>query len=381
MRQKKITLFIFFILTAVIISVILVTGKKGVDNKSYENNTNVLEITKNIEEREISFHKMGNNQGNIENGGEQTFWGDSRILVNVDLDNQSNKRMLFFNLDTQELQLACDKKACLHNESDCASNEIFRYLISYSDVYFGVSDHYTKEILKCSNSETTCYYKCKNDIYGLWGYRNYLYYMTDFGIYRISLKKKRKEEKVLDKPVLYEYLTFYEDKMFFCEEDKLLYSADLDGRNKVRICDDMAYSPQIHRGRLYYRSAEYDAKGSYEIENDLYSITLDGKNKKKIVDDVYQFNALEDAIYYTTIPDDGETTLYSVDYNGKNKKKIMDCAASYLYVFEETDWILYMKTEGELQPGEEGGKPTHLYCVKKDGSQVKRLEYPQIIEE
>ena len=74
-----------------------------------------------------------------------------------------------------------------------------------------------------------CFYRLKDDIYGLWGYQGYLYYMTDFGIYRLSIQNPAEKEKVLDRPVLYEYLTFYKDKMYFCSEDKLLYQADLDG--------------------------------------------------------------------------------------------------------------------------------------------------------
>ena len=57
------------------------------------------------------------------------------------------------------------------------------------------------------------------------------------------------------------------------------------------------------------------------------------------------------------------------------------CQAAYLYVCEGTDWLLVEKIDGELPYGWEGGKPTHLYCVKKDGTQSRRLAYPKTVGE
>lgn len=61
-------------------------------------------------------------------------------------------------------------------------------------------------------------------------------------------------------------------------------------------------------------------------------------------------------------------------------RKITKCESTYLYVFEQTDWLVFQKAEGELPPGEEGGLPTHLYCIKKDGTQCCRLDYPKVLE-
>lgn len=92
------------------------------------------------------------------------------------------------------------------------------------------------EIWKIQNNEINCIYRSKNHIGGLWGYRKYLYFMNDFGIYRISIDDPSKEEQVIDKPVSYEYVTFYKDKIYFCLEDLLLYQANLDGSDKKRFC-------------------------------------------------------------------------------------------------------------------------------------------------
>ena len=39
-----------------------------------------------------------------------------------------------------------------------------------------------------------------------------------------------------------------------------------------------------------------------------------------------------------------------------------------------------MTYEGQLKEGQVGARPTHLYCVKKDGSGENRLDYPKKVE-
>ena len=207
-------------------------------------------------------------------------------------------------------------------------------------------------------------------------------YMTDFGVYRVPVQGTAEAEQVLERPVTYEDLTFSKDKMYFCGEDQLLYVANLDGKNKKRLVKEKAGFPQVYDGRIYYRNDEYDKNGWYELNLSLMSVSLDGTDKKKIIDEVYQFNVADGGIYYTEIPKaDGDTKLHFYDLQTGEDREITDCQIAGVYIFEEADWIVIKKAEGELEPGEEGGKPTHLYCVKKDGSQCQRLEYPKELEE
>lgn len=331
-------------------------------------------------ETKLDYSGLGNQQGNTENGGNQTWVEVDRILISTEIEEQS--KMFYFDTKTQKLQPACDKDACLHNGTDCTSGLHLEYLQSYGSAWFGVPmNRNRQEIWKIQQGEASCIYKSDQDIVGIWCYDGWLYYMTDYGVYRTSLEKPKKAVRVLDRPVLFEYLTFYEDSMYFCEEDRLLYRADLDGKNKTRLLDEQVLSPQIYEDQIYYRSAEYDKNGMWEEKNTLFRVSLDGKNKKKVIDQTYLFDLADDGIYYTDLPEDQETTLYYMDLKTGDQRKIADCHAGYVYIFPETDWIVMERTDGELKEGEEGGKPTHLYCVRKDGSGCQRLEYPQMIEE
>lgn len=336
---------------------------------------------KNASEEKINYSGLGNEQGNLENGGGQTYLKSRGALLS--LYDEDGDEMLCFDDSNQELKFYCSKSGCLHNDNECVSNQMLRYLLSYSDVVYGVPDSTVNEIWQCKNNRMRCFYRSKNDIYGLWGYHGYLYFMTDFGVYRISFENPSKKEKVLDRPVLFEYLTFYKDKMYFCYEDQLLYQADLDGGHQKRFCDEKLFSPQVCGDRLYYRSAEYDKKGRFQLKNTLKCISLKNKKKKTILDEVYQFNVdtKDNKIYYTQIITEDEASLNVMDLANGKKHKITNCAMAYLYTFPESDWIVFEKTDGKLEDGEEGGAPTHLYCIKKNGSGEKRLDYPKKIEE
>ena len=138
-------------------------------------------------------------------------------------------------------------------------------------------------------------------------------------------------------------------------------------------------SPQICGDFIYYRSAEFDKNGKFQMKNTLKCISIKNKKKKVILDEVYQFNVdtKERVIYYTQLSQDDDAVLNVIDLNNLKKRKITDCASAYLYTFPESDWIVFEKYEGETEEGEIGGRPTRLYCIKKDGSGEKKLDYPE----
>lgn len=395
MKRRNLTIVIITTFCVMLIGgIILLLGRKEVGEnvgnheikeKSDSHTEDAVNSTNVLSDVDIDFSGLGNEQGNLENGGEQTYLENRGILLSTFDD--TGKFMLCFDDSAQELQFFCNKSSCLHNGNECVTNQILRYLLSYFSVSFGVPENALNEIWKCQNNELSCFYRSDNDIYGIWGYRGYIFFMTDFGVSRVSIDNPAKEEAVLDRPVLYEYLTFYEDKMYFCEEDRLLYQSNLDGSEKQRFCDEKLVSPQICDGYLYYRSAEFDEKGQFEMKNTLKSISLKDKKEKTIIDEVYQFNVdtKERKIYYTELSTDGETTLNVINLDDGKINRITDCASAYLYIFPQSDWIVFEKYEKELreelEEGEVAGKPTHLYCIKKDGSGTKRLDYPKKIEE
>lgn len=375
-KRNKIILRILTVVGVIIvINFILQAVRKPIKQVDPKNNS--LKENQKVQEQTIDYSGLGNEQGNLENGGDQVYLKNRGILLK--LFDDTNQEMLCFNDSQQNLELYCDKSSCLHNDQDCVSNQLLRYLNSYSGVVFGVSDSAVNEIWKCRNNKITCFYRAKNDIYGLWAYQGYLYYMTDFGVYQLSIKNPSKHKKILNRPILYEYITFHENKMYFCSEDRLLYQANLDGSKKKRFCDEKMISPQICGEFLYYRSAEFDKNGKFQMKNTLKCISLKNKKKKVILDEVYQFNVdtKERVIYYTQLSQDDDAVLNVIDLNNLKKRKITDCASAYLYTFPESDWIVFEKYEGETEEGEVGGRPTRLYCIKKDGSGEKKLNYPE----
>lgn len=387
MKRNYIVVFVIIFIIALVIGAMLRNGKKNEGNKQLDtklvNNLDEQkeEGDKPVKTEEIDYSKMGNNQGNSENGVSQVYVTGDRVLLSNIMDDRNN-RLLYFATKNQKLQIACDKINCLHNDSKCLSNSNLYYPLGYSSVYFGIPSNYRNEIWKYENGTLSSLYRSTDQIGGLWGYGGYLYYVTAFHVYRLSIKNFDKADQVFEEPVLAGFMTFHGDKIYYCKEDKFIYRANLDGSQIERISDEKALSPQIYNNRLYYRGVEYDKNGTFNEKNTLCSTSLDGKNKKTLLKQVYQFNLMSDGIYYITLPDkDGVSTLCYIDYEGKNQRKIVECGAFQWGVFEESDWILFNKPEGELPPGEEGGKPLHLYCIKKDGTQEKRLDYPQTIEE
>lgn len=361
---------------ALSIGALALTGKKADDGSG-----NAVYEAQKQQTETIDFSGPGNLQGNTENGGYQVFWGDHTIVVQELVDGEI--KMFYFDTDTQELRMACEKKDCLHIDGQCAANQVINNLQSYGNLYFGsVGFSGAREIWQFGNGERRCFYKSPDGINCLWCYDGYLYYMTEFGVYRVSMENKDDAQQVLDRPVNYRYLTFYEDSLYFCGEDEMLYRADLDGKHKKRLLDEKVMSPQAYGGRIYYRSAEYDKDGLWEMENALYSVALDGTGKEKILDEAYLFCVADDGIYYMDLPQDQEAALHYLNLKNGETHTIMEgCQASYLYVCEGTDWLLVEKIDGELPYGWEGGKPIHLYCVKKDGTQSRRLAYPKTVGE
>lgn len=388
MKKNKMAAAIL-VFSAVSVAVLLLMGKNdaggtgGSLGGSHETFGDGYTSGKNSkkEKMETDYKKLGNNQGNLERDGGQTFVYDNRILMSAIVEGKS--RMIYFNTDTAELELACDRENCLHNEADCLSNQCLSKLQSYYSVVFGTPWTVSyKEIWRYENGDSSCFYRIDDEILKMCVYAGYLYYETDFGLFRVPMEEspdKRKEEQVLDRPTNYGALTFYKDNIYFCGEDLMIYRAGLDDSKKTRLTDNKALFPQVYDGRIYYRSAEYDEDGAWEMENALYSVSLTGEDRKKVLCEVYQFNVLDNGIYYVKIPEDGETTLWFLDFATGEERKITDCQGGTFFVFEETDWIVFEKTEGETEEGQIEGKPSHLYCIRKDGSGEKRLDYPQVL--
>ena len=119
------------------------------------------------------------------------------------------------------------------------------------------------------------------------------------------------------------------------------------------------------------------------MENTLKRISLTDHHIEKVLDEVYLFNIDEknNKIYYQVILNDEDVSLRVLDLASNKSNKITKCAMGALYVCPESDWLVIQQYEGQLKEGQVGARPTHLYCVKKDGSGEKRLDYPKKVED
>lgn len=341
---------------------------------------NGMEIQKGIVQDNVSvtfmdYAGLWNQQGAIQTGGGQVYIAGSNTVLSGLYGN-----MYFFDEDSQELQYFCAKDGCMHTGNICPARQSLLYLVRYSTAIYGVPKGSAKnEIWRLQDTGVECWFRADDNIFGLAGYREYLYYMTEFGVYRVLADKPDKAEQVLDEPVLYEYLTFYEDKMYFVTEDEFIYEAELDGSKRKRVVDEKAVSPQICDGFLYYRSAAYEENGVFEMANTLKRISLKDGSVEKVLDSVYCFSVVpeEKRIYYTDLPDFSKSKLSFLNVlyiDSGETQRLTECMAGTLIgVFPESDWIIFEMPEGDYD--------IYYCCIKKDGSGWKRLEYPEGVTE
>lgn len=371
MKIKKTTkaafTYIGFVCAAMII-VILVGRKNGI--KIHEGMAQ-----DNISATFMDDTGLWNQQGAIQTGGSQVYLAGSNTVIGSLYGN-----MYSFHEDTQELQFFCKKNGCLHIGNDCPARQSLSYLLRYSMAIYGVPKMSAdNEIWRLQNTGTECWFRADDTILGLAGYKDYLYYLTEFGVYRVLAENPDQAEPVLDEPILYEYLTFDGDKMYFVSEDSFLYEAYLDGSGKKRMVDEKAVSPQICDGFLYYRSAAYEENGVFQMKNTLKRISLEDGRIEKILDSVYRFSVVpeEKKIYYTELPDFSKSKLSFFDVlwidTGETRRLAECMAATEIGVFPESDWIILEMPEGDYD--------TYYCCMKKDGSGWKRLEYPDGVAE
>ena len=313
---------------------------------------------------------LWNQQGATQTGGEQVYLADRGTVL-----GRMGQEMDCFDEAAQKLRFFCDDRTCLHTGGSCPAKSVLCYLLSDSTAVYGVADGARREIRRIQGNQTECLYRADQNILGLWGYRDDLYYMTEFGVYRFSADDPSDVLQVLDRPVEYEFITFYGDRMYFVTEDEFLYEAGLDGSEKKRLVDEKAVSPQVCDGILYYRCAEYDENGVFQMDNALKGIFLADGSVETILDAVYRFSVVpeEKKIYYTELPDYSKSRLSCLkvlDLETGDDRQITEClAGTEISVFPESDWIIYEMPEGEYD----------LYhcCIRKDGSGQKRLEYPK----
>lgn len=172
--------------------------------------------------------------------------------------------------------------------------------------------------------------------------------------------------------------------------DNKLYKMDKAGVNKIKLCDDAAYSINVYEGYIYYVNAndnrkiyrvKVDGTGRSKLSDDcsiyyvnitngyIYYIDenymicrtkLDGSEKTKITYDAAQFINIKNGwIYYSNAADDGK--LYKISVNGENRTKLSDDTINTLVV--EGNFIYYTawNNDGIFKMDLNGNNKTKIY--------------------
>lgn len=324
------------------------------------------------------------NQGNLIAGAMQTFDGKGKILTSV--IEEGKEYNVAFDVNTGQLSMACAKEGCLHTSKNCIVNVSMLYMQNVKDVVYFVPGDYQSSIWTLSNNEIKSLYKNDEKIYNLRVWDEYIYLTTDTGIYRISHDGSFAKEQLSSTPVKYNDIFLYDGRIYMVLEDEMLYSMNCDGSDLRRLTKEKVMFPNICNDRIYLRSAEYDSEGMWNQSNELFSIDLDGNDRKSLIDEVYMFVVEKDIIYYSSLPDENYiSSIYAFNIETKENKEIVEGAASgSLSVFEETPWIIYEKYTADSQidesKGETGMAHTHLYCIQKNGTNEKQLDYPEMLQ-
>ena len=175
------------------------------------------------------------------------------------------------------------------------------------------------------------------------------------------------------------------------DDDEKLYKSKSDGRDFVKLCDDVVYNINVVGEWVYY--VVYDDKSNiYKIRTDgtkrslvcddevsdmivvgdwiyysnisdgfcLYKIKVDGSEKTKLNSDFSSnINIVDDVIYYS---DYDLHNICKINIDGSNKTIINDVDSCFM-INVDNDWIYYRNNE-------DNGR---LYKIKTDGSERTRL--------
>lgn len=131
-----------------------------------------------------------------------------------------------------------------------------------------------------------------------------------------------------------------------------LYKIRLDGTGKTKLLDEIPFSPIVKQGNWLI----------YSLDG-IYLLDIDGSERVKLCDDhAARLNTKDDWIYYTCFDDN--ISLYRIDCDGNNRQK-MSAQERVQDVAISGDWVYFHVDQGSTWP---------LYRIKTDGTVEERIE-------
>lgn len=217
-------------------------------------------------------------------GYDDGFYDDNHIYFS------SGTEKGLYNISTARYERLCRKKGCIHTSADCINNIRLTFVNVKNGEVVGRSRSSDYEIIRIIDYDVYSDHISSEPIIGIWCYNNWVYYSTDYATYRYDIDNPKKAFKVLDRPINYTYLFFYDDKMFYIDDSEVILSANLDGTEEVEIVSDLSYMLELQGERLYYLKS---------ADRSLYSNNFDGTDEKKEVEGkLWRYLVANDGIYY-----------------------------------------------------------------------------------
>ncbi len=132
-----------------------------------------------------------------------------------------------------------------------------------------------------------------------------------------------------------------------------LYSMDLNGDNKKKLCDDYVVKLKTDGERIYYENLN-------NLKN--YSIKLDGLDRKELANfSGHMLDIFNDWIYFLGTGKDNYTGIYSIKKDGTGLKKLSNINAHTLQVYGNMIYFSEISDNGAL------------YKMNLDGTNIEKI--------
>jgi hypothetical protein len=148
-----------------------------------------------------------------------------------------------------------------------------------------------------------------------------------------------------------------DDWIYFCLEGEIytinLYRVNVNG-TKMKLLAEYCFDIHIINNHIFYGTwGNSDSCG-------IYRVNVDGSDKIRICDDeICDFKIVDDWIFYGNQSDD--SAIYKIKIDGSEKTKVNSEISQYIIVCG--DWIYYQNVTDDFKP----------YKIRLDGSERTKI--------
>lgn len=368
--KKTILKFAFSIISAVAILICIATcfnyKKTSIEQLQLETETKIIEIEDepiNLSKRTYTDYGMWY-KNSYSYGEFDDFYDDTHVYFCWGTEKEKG----LYNTGRQSFERLCRKKGCIHTGADCINNVGLVFSNIKNGEIVGRKNSNEYEIIRIVDYEVSSEYKSDDPIIGVWCYNNWVYYSTDYEVYRYEMSNPEKVFKVINRPIEYTYLFFADERMFFIDDSKAIVSANLDGTDEKVIVEDLVYMLELQNDRIYYTKID---------DRSVYSNALTGNDERKEVDGpVWRYLVDDEGIYYFNATEaDMHGTLYLKKFDGAVEPILEDIVGirikndGYIFVEKERTEL----TDEEKNHPEDTSIKMTLFCLNLDTKELKEV--------